>query len=179
MGHANVGEACRQPSHGHVYGRDALGGSPDKVCRSASTDSSQQTTSSTKDILIVGLCVSIASFISSRTYRADLEVLTFLRTGTKDELSGSVGVGVKCGARSSGDVPTRQKGTYVSSSAFPSLPAPGIEMAPISDPSRGLLTRTRYRLLPLSATFTSDEDEETYRAAVEASSPGREDRLTF
>jgi hypothetical protein len=35
----------------------------------------------------------------------------------------------------------------VSSSALPSLPAPGMEMVPISDPSAGLMTRTKYLLL--------------------------------
>jgi len=35
----------------------------------------------------------------------------------------------------------------VSSSALPSLPAPGMEMVPMSDPSAGLMTRTRYLLL--------------------------------
>jgi hypothetical protein len=35
----------------------------------------------------------------------------------------------------------------VSSSALPSLPGPGMEMVPMSDPSAGLMTRTRYLLL--------------------------------
>ena len=64
----------------------------------------------------------------------------------------------------------------MSSSALPSLPAPGMEMVPMSDPSAGLMTRTRYLLL-LGQRHRCWMGK-TYRA-VESPSLGREDRLTF